>query len=108
MSTTSDTPERRPARPACCQVLAILPEYPVIMQTSSEPMSIPSSSALVLTTAIISPLRSPRSIARALAKLQREAVVTKRGGYFYVLDMPRLLEAAGQKPSESPAVANLE
>ena len=46
---------RRPARPARCHVDAIVPGYPAITTASSDPTSMPSSSALVATTARISP-----------------------------------------------------
>ena len=55
---------RRPARPACCQVLATLPGYPQSTQASNCPMSMPSSSAFVETTALTVPSRRPRSISR--------------------------------------------
>ena len=48
---------RRPARPARCQVDAIVPGYPAITTASSDPISMPSSSALVATTARMSPSR---------------------------------------------------
>ncbi len=63
-STAAELPCRRPARPARCHVEAIVPGYPAMMTASSEPMSIPSSSALVATTARSSPARSCRSISR--------------------------------------------
>ena len=43
---------------------AMVPGYPAITVTSSAPMSIPSSSALVETTQRTSPSRNPRSISR--------------------------------------------
>ena len=51
---------RRPARPACCQALAIVPGYPHSTQASSAPISIPSSRAFVEITASTFPARSPR------------------------------------------------
>jgi hypothetical protein len=57
-------PLRRPARPACCQVLAIEPGYPAMMQASKLPISMPSSRALVLTTPMTSRVRRPLSISR--------------------------------------------
>ena len=60
----ADRPCRRPARPARCHVDAIVPGYPAITAMSSAPMSMPSSSALVATTARTRPSRSPRSISR--------------------------------------------
>ena len=63
-STAADRDERRSARPARCQVAAMVPGYPAITQTSSDPMSTPSSRALVETTPRTLPSRRPRSIAR--------------------------------------------
>ena len=62
--TAADWPVRRPARPARCQVEAMVPGYPAITQTSRAPMSMPSSSALVETTPRTSPARRPFSISR--------------------------------------------
>ena len=61
---TPTDPDRRPARPSCCQVDAMVPGYPTSTAHCRLPMSMPSSSALVLTTPVISPLRSPASISR--------------------------------------------
>ncbi len=47
---------RRPARPACCHIAARVPGYPVSTAASSDPMSMPSSSALVEATASSSPV----------------------------------------------------
>ena len=63
-STASEAVCLRPARPARCQVEAIVPGYPAMTTASSPPISIPNSSALVATTARISPSRSLRSISR--------------------------------------------
>src|SRR5262249_18459570 len=54
-STTSDGVPLRPARPACCQMLASVGAAPISTATSSPPTSIPSSSAFVLTTPRSSP-----------------------------------------------------
>src|SRR3990167_7660975 len=62
--TAAEDPERRPARPACCQSEAIAPGYPASTATSRWPMSTPSSSAFVETTPSTSPSRSPFSTAR--------------------------------------------
>ena len=56
-STAAERVVRRPARPARCQVAAIVPGYPASTETSSAPMSMPSSRALVETTARTSPSR---------------------------------------------------
>ena len=61
--TATDAACRRPARPTCCQKLAMLPGYPNITHASSAPMSMPSSSALVATT--------PRTLPRASLSLSR-------------------------------------
>ena len=63
-NTAQELPLRLPARPARCQLEAIVPGYPAMTATSSDPMSMPSSSALVATTPRIWPLRKPRSISR--------------------------------------------
>jgi len=56
--------ERRPARPACCQVEAIEPGKPASTEASRPPMSMPSSRALVATTPRLVPSRRPFSMAR--------------------------------------------
>ena len=43
----ADWPVRRPARPACCHIEAMVPGYPARTAMSRWPMSMPSSSALV-------------------------------------------------------------
>ncbi|MBK7369405.1 MAG: hypothetical protein IPJ04_16350 [Candidatus Eisenbacteria bacterium] len=63
-STTTLSEPLRPARPACCQMLASVGAAPISTAASSPPTSMPSSSALVLTTPRSSPLKSARSIAR--------------------------------------------
>ncbi len=63
-STAADALCLRPARPARCHVDAIVPGYPAITTASSDPMSMPSSSAFVATTPRISPSRKRRSISR--------------------------------------------
>ena len=63
-STDRDTDARRPARPACCQVEAMVPGNPARIEASRPPMSMPSSRALVDTTPRMSPSRRPRSMAR--------------------------------------------
>jgi hypothetical protein len=63
-TNTAIEPERRPARPSCCQVDAMLPGYPTSTAAWRLPTSIPSSSAFVETTAHTSFDRSPASISR--------------------------------------------
>src|ERR1700739_4714154 len=58
-STAQELPLRRPARPARCQVAAIVPGYPDITTASSDPTSIPNSIADVVTTPRIRPSRTP-------------------------------------------------
>ena len=76
-STAADRPLRRPARPARCHVQAIVPGYPAITHTSSAPMSMPSSRALVETTARTcprgGPSRSPGGAAADIRHGSRES-----------------------------------
>ena len=64
ISTTRASSVPRPARPARCQVLAIVPGYPTNSAASRDPTSMPSSRALVEATPSNSPLKSRRSMAR--------------------------------------------
>src|SRR6266568_4247809 len=68
-STAQELPLRRPARPARCQVAAMVPGYPALTTVSSEPTSMPSSSALVETTPRIFPSRRAPSISRRSLKV---------------------------------------
>ena len=62
-STASPCP-RRPARPHCCRSEETVPGKPTEIAQSSEPMSMPSSSASVAETPSSSPAISRRSISR--------------------------------------------
>ncbi|GAI94594.1 unnamed protein product [marine sediment metagenome] len=53
-----------PDLPACCQVEITVPGYPDIITESNEPMSMPSSKALVDTTPINFLFRNLCSISR--------------------------------------------
>ena len=54
----------RPARPACCQSAAMVPGQPAMSTASRPAMFTPSSSAVVVASAVIAPERSPSSSAR--------------------------------------------
>ncbi len=56
--TARDSVPFLPARPACCRVDIMVPGKPEMMTASREPISIPSSSALVETIPFISPFFS--------------------------------------------------